>query len=292
MRSWQKWWDKNALKVAIGGFVLAVAGGLYYTRSSAIVSLYNSIAMPWQRTPHSDPFLADAKVKELNDRIAELTSQNQQLKQLLSSTSSLQPQGTIAPITGRSPDSWWQEVIVGRGSRDGIKEGATVLGTGGLVGRITIVGDASSRVLLVSDPSSRVGISIVRSRHMGLLQGTILNRATIRFFDKNPDVKIGDVVATASTSQLFPAGIPIGRVVKIEREGHNNNPAPEAIVELTAPLNRLEWVTIHNFTPQPPPPTPTTPPSILPTPAASNPPTPPSRSPTPTVSKPPTPSPR
>jgi rod shape-determining protein MreC len=64
----------------------------------------------------------------------------------------------------------------------------------------------------------------------------------MQFFDKTPDVKIGDVVATSDVSQLFPGGLTVGKVVQIDLA---KVPAPEAIVKLTAPINALEWVRIY-----------------------------------------------
>jgi rod shape-determining protein MreC len=66
----------------------------------------------------------------------------------------------------------------------------------------------------------------------------------MEFFDKMPDVEVGDVVMTSAYSQLFPAGMPIGRVVELNL---NNSPAPEVTIELSAPIGLLEWVTVTPF---------------------------------------------
>ena len=57
-------------------------------------------------------------------------------------------------------------------------------------------------------------------------------------------MKVGDVVVTSSYSQLFPKDIVIGRIVDLDL---NKSPAPEVIVELTAPLDILEWVEVLPF---------------------------------------------
>jgi rod shape-determining protein MreC len=178
--------------------------------------------------------------------LTELESRNQKLEELLGLARSKQIKGVTAPVIGRSADHWWQQVTLGRGTNDGVKDGAVVLSPGGLVGRVTQTTATTSRVLLLTDPSSRVGVMIGRSRFMGYLRGKTGNRAVMEFFEKVPDVRKDDVVTTSSFSQLFPAGIPVGRVESVDL---TKSPAPEATIALTAPISYLEWAIIYPHTP-------------------------------------------
>jgi rod shape-determining protein MreC len=74
------------------------------------------------------------------------------------------------------------------------------------------------------------------------MRGQGSNRGVLQFFDKVPDVRRGDVVSTSSVSQLFPAGLPLGRVESVNLD---KSPAPEAVIELTAPVSYLEWVIVY-----------------------------------------------
>jgi rod shape-determining protein MreC len=173
--------------------------------------------------------------------VIELENQNRQLQSLLGYVRKNAEQGTVAPVIGRSADHWWQQITLGRGDRDGIKVGDVVMGNGGVVGRVTQVTPNTSRVLLVSDPTSQLGVTISRSRHMGYIRGQAANRVVMEFFDKVPDVRPGDGVVTSSYSQLFPSGLPIG---VIESVNLNRSPAPQAVIELSAPISHLEWVIV------------------------------------------------
>lgn len=77
---------------------------------------------------------------------------------------------------------------------------------------------------------------------MGYIRGQSSNQAVMEFFDKVPDVRQGDVITTSSLSQLFPAGLPIGRVKSVNL---SKSPAPEAMIELTAPVSFLEWAIVY-----------------------------------------------
>ncbi len=72
-------------------------------------------------------------------------------------------------------------------------------------------------------------------------------QVVMEFFDKNPDVQVGDVVVTSAYSKLFPQDIPIGRVVELDL---SRSPAPEVTIELTSPLSIVEWVEVIPFEPK------------------------------------------
>jgi rod shape-determining protein MreC len=223
------------------GLALSTAWVVRQTQGAAVFEAYQVLTHPFQTGPTQAERLDNAQVQELQERLVELESQNQRLQELLGYVSSHPEQGVVAPVIGRSADHWWQQVILGRGSRDGIEDGAIVSGTGGLVGRVIQVTPNTSRVLLISDPSSQIGVTVGRSRFMGYLRGQAENRAVMEFFDKVPDVRPGDVISTSSFSRLFPAGLPIGRVESVDL---SKSPAPEAVIELSAPISYLEWVIV------------------------------------------------
>jgi rod shape-determining protein MreC len=241
MYTLRRWWDRHALRVGLISLALSTAWLIRQTQGAAIFETYQVLTRPFQSGPTRAERLENAQLQELQQRLLELESQNQRLRELLGDVSNRSGQEVIAPVIGRSSDHWWQQIILGRGSQQGVTKDAIVTGTGGLVGRVIQVTSNTSRVLLISDPSSQIGVTISRSRSMGYLRGQAQNRAVMEFFDKVPDVRPGDVVSTSSFSQLFPAGLPVGRVESVDLR---KSPAPEAVIELSAPISYLEWVIV------------------------------------------------
>jgi rod shape-determining protein MreC len=243
---WRIKWTRHGLQILLLGAVLAGAWLLNQTQGAAILELYALLSRPFQsESPLSlEAQLSNARSQELQAKIADLEKQNQQLKTLLGYVQEQQLGAILAPIIGRSPDNWWNQAILGRGSADGIAVGSVVTGIGGVVGRVVDVTPHTSRVLLVSDPSSRVGAMVARSRSMGLVQGKNSQRAVMQFLEKVPNARPGDMVTTSTFSRLFPAGLPIGRIKSVNLE---SSTAPEATLELTAPINHLEWVLVQPF---------------------------------------------
>lgn len=237
----RRWWTRHGLRIGLVCLALTIAWAVRQTQGAFVFEIYQRLSSPFHGAPSADDVIADARLQELQARLIELESQNRRLQELVDYVSTNSQAEITAPIIGRSADHWWQQITIGRGSQDGIENGAVVLGTGGVVGRVIHVTPSTSRVLLISDPSSQVGVTVARSRSMGYLRGQAENRAVMEFFDKVPDVRVGDVVTTSSFSQLFPAGLPVGRIESINL---NKSPAPEAVIELTAPISYLEWVIV------------------------------------------------
>ncbi|MDB9528999.1 rod shape-determining protein MreC [Oscillatoria sp. CS-180] len=244
----RRWWTQNALKLGITALIVIAALGVRETGGAAVYELYRWVTRPFHPGPSREAILQSSYAQELQQRLVEIESQNRSLRQIVEGeVATTTPEGVSAAVIGRNAGNWWQQIIISRGSRDGITLDDIVTGPGGLVGRIIAVSPNSSRVLLLSDPTSRVGARVSRSRATGYVRGTMGQQVVMEFFDKIPDVEVGDVVVTSSYSKLFPQNIPIGRVVDMDLA---KSPAPEVTVELTSPLGLVEWVEVIPFEPK------------------------------------------
>ncbi|WP_448379981.1 rod shape-determining protein MreC [Gloeomargarita sp.] len=236
----RRWWQRYTAQILGGVGVVALAVYWQTTQAWVLRELYRSLQ--GGRVP--DTRLVDARVQELEVQVQALQLQNRQLQQLLKYQQQM-PLATVATtVVGRSAGHWWQQIWVGEGSTKGIMPGAVVLAPGGVVGRVLDVTPHTSRVLLVTDPSSKVGVMVNRSRAMGILVGQGTEQTVVEFFDKNPDVKPGDALVTSPFSTIFPAGIAVGKVESIDWRAM---PAPRAVVQLYAPVDRLEWVLVQSY---------------------------------------------
>ncbi|MEA5510194.1 rod shape-determining protein MreC [Crocosphaera sp. UHCC 0190] len=242
----RRWYARYGSKLIWAGVALGMGWFLRQTQGAAILEMYYWVTRPLQsESPEVvQERLTNARTLELEQRLVELERQNQQLQKLLGYFEAQKQNVIAAPIIGRSADDWWKQVILGRGSQDGIEVGYVVTGIGGLIGRVVDVTPHTSRVLLVSDPTSHVGARVSRTGTMGVIKGDGSRIAVMRFFEKVPKVSPGDTITTSPVSRLFPDGLPIGRVQSVDLE---KGPAPEAKILLTSPINDLEWAVIHPF---------------------------------------------
>jgi rod shape-determining protein MreC len=246
MESVRRWWSRYSFQLAVVSVGLGLAWTIRQTEGVVFMDAYELLSRPFQVIYANREELQDARVRELQYRITELENQNQQFKSLIGERSGIsESSGLWATVIGRGADSWWQQIMVGRGSSEGVKVGAIAVGPGGLVGRVTTVSTHSSRILLISDPTSQVGAIISRTRQMGVMRGQTQDSAVLEFFERDPAVKPGDIVLTSPFSTIFPAGIPIGRVKSVNTD---KQPAPEAIIEFSSPLGLLEFIKLYPFT--------------------------------------------
>jgi rod shape-determining protein MreC len=244
MDSIRSWWERYSFQTAVVTVGLGLAWFVRQTQGVAIMETYQFLSRPFQAIVSKQELLEDAQVRELRYRLTELESQNQRMKEILKVKVSPTDTGIWAAVIGRGADSWWNQLLIGKGSNDGIKAGSVVVAPGGLVGRVIHVSPNSSLILLVSDPNSQVGVVVSRSRFSGMLKGQSQNTAILEFFERDPDVKVGDIVHTSQFSTLFPENVPVGRIKSMNLD---KQPSPEAIVEFSTPLGLLDYVKVYPF---------------------------------------------
>ena len=244
MDSIRSWWERYSFQTSVVAVGIGLAWVIRQTQGVAIMETYQFLSRPFQSSVTKQELLQDAQVRELRYRLTELESQNQRMKELLKIKVNPMKDEVWTTVIGRGADSWWNLILIGKGSNDGIKAGAVVVAPGGLVGRVTNVSPNSSQVLLISDPNSQVGVVVSRSRFSGMLKGQSQNTAILEFFERDPDVKVGDIVHTSQFSTLFPENVPVGRIKSINLD---KQPSPEAIIEFSTPLGLLEYVEVYPF---------------------------------------------
>ena len=138
------------------------------------------------------------------------------------------PQGTrpvTARVIARSPTVWYSSLQINKGSGDGLKVDQPVVTGQGLVGKVTSVTGGTSTVTLITDASSAVSAQIVPDGASGVVKPAIGNPDDLRleFLQKGKAVRKGQTVVTsgfrsAKLESLFPRGIPIGRVKRVETD--------------------------------------------------------------------------
>jgi len=106
-----------------------------------------------------------------------------------------------------------QSVLLNVGARDGILDGWAAMDGIGLVGRISGVGQTTSRVILLTDSNSRVPVEAQPSGQKAMLTGDNSPLPPLEFLENSDDVRPGDRVVTSGDGEVFPAGLLVGQVV-------------------------------------------------------------------------------
>lgn len=129
-----------------------------------------------------------------------------------------------------------QSVLLNVGARDGILDGWATMDGIGVVGRISGVGENTSRVILLTDASSRIPALIQPSGQRVIVSGDNSTAPPIEFLEDSDVVRPGHRVISSGDGGVFPAGLLIGQVAA--------DPTGRLRVRLAADYQRLEFLRV------------------------------------------------
>jgi len=150
---------------------------------------------------------------------------------------------TVANVIARDPTPMRAVVLIDRGTRDGVQNGMPVLGKGGaLVGTVERALEGNAWVRLITDPKSAANAIVQESRWSAVAVGGPDHTVRMEFLEQGAEVKPGDTVLTSGLGGVYPPGLLIGRVAKVE--GGPLDVFKRVQVEPAARLSSLESVAV------------------------------------------------
>ena len=174
----------------------------------------------------------------------ELERDNQMLRDLLGFVRRFPNRLISCEVIGRDSTGWWQTARLDKGAAAGVAEERAVITPEGLIGRTVAVSDRTADVLLLSDPSCKVSVRLARSGTFGVVAGLGTKpgeqpACRLDYVSKTADVKEGDEVVTSGLGGLFPKGLLVGNVVRVELD--KAGLYQTAWIDSAADLGELEY---------------------------------------------------
>jgi rod shape-determining protein MreC len=164
---------------------------------------------------------------QLRRKIADLTAENVSLRgenselarvrALLGYTETTDVPATLARVVMIDSAGSFKSLVLDRGSSSGIEINDPVISSDGLVGRVVLTTANVSKVQLLLDPDASAGVMFERTRRQGVARGKGSSNLAIAFVPVTADVVVGDRVFTAGIDGIYPPGIPVGRVTRVEK---------------------------------------------------------------------------
>ncbi len=193
------------------------------------------------------------QLREENSHDAELASENEQLRALLDYKKATPQFNFIAArVIARNPATWINNIVINRGSDDGIKENMPVITPKGLVGYVAKTYGGYSIVEMIIDPRVVVGAMVQRpqSRVAGVIKGNPDGQMKVRMVNipRTADVQKGDHIVTSGLGGIYPQGINIGQVVDVQNDV--GGLLKYAIVEPDVDFSKLENVAVITTAPK------------------------------------------
>ena len=234
-----RWWNKRNLWLLI--LFLSFISFVRISKGSLYKDFYYFISRPFWPGHFQREILKDSTYKELNIKVSQLDKDNKRLRKLLDLQRAPDNSAINAAVISRQTSTWWKQVLLNKGKKDGVEIGDSVIGPGGLVGIIENTSFLTSSVKLLTSSQSKVGVWNQRSNIHGLLVGLGNNSPRLIFYSKGLDVKEGDFIFSSPASTLLPPNIPIGIIESIDDESQITLVAG---VQLLAKPEAIDWVQV------------------------------------------------
>ena len=237
--STSRWWHKKKSWVFFGIFVFLVF--VRISKGSFYKDLYYFISKPFWPGQFQKEVILKSIDQEYLINLNLLKKDNIRLRKILSLQESSNNDNVSAAVISRKTGSWWRQIIINKGSKDGVQIGSTVIGPGGLLGRVNDTSIFTSSVRLLTSPESKVGVWVDRAQINGLLVGLGDDYPRLIFYSKDADIKAGDFVSSSPASTLLPPNIPIGVVQSVDEPFKSRKTAK---ISLLAKPHAIDWVQI------------------------------------------------
>ena len=235
--STNRWWNKKnnwglLIFLSFLFFVRITKGSLYK-------DFYYLISKPFWPGQFQREVLTKSVEQEFLIRLKQLENDNQRLREILSLQRLSDSETITAIVISRKTGSFWRQIILNKGVKDGVEIGSLVVGPGGLLGRVDNTSLLTSTVKLLTSPESKVGIWVERIQKHGLLVGLGNDYPKVIFYDRDIDIKVGDFVLSSPASTLLPPNIPIGVVQSVDEDLKEKKTAN---IMLLGKPQAIDWV--------------------------------------------------
>lgn len=231
----------------------AVLGRAFSTPINAINRFFSNV------NTLQDTFEENQRLKQEIDQIAEIQAEistlkadNERLKEELDLQATLTDFTYLTgSVIARNPDMWIDQVIIDRGSSDGLEIGMSVMSNNGLAGRVTDVNPTSSKVTLLTttdDTAVLTSAEIILEDEtvFGVINGydTRRNQLIMDQIIAESEIELGTDVVTSGMGGLVPRGLLVGTVAEVALDSHGLG--QRVFIEPATNFKDIRYVTIIN----------------------------------------------
>jgi rod shape-determining protein MreC len=176
---------------------------------------------------------------EWQNAVVSLEKENRELRAMLHFKAEPNLAYISARVIADTGGAYARGLIVTAGKVDGVREGMAAMTGEGLIGRVTEVGDWSSRVLLISDLNSRIPVTVAESGDRAILAGDNSPQPKLLFMPRDANSSDGAHIITSGHGGVFPPNLPVGVLQQTSRDTYTVVPA--------ADLGRVTYVRLVDF---------------------------------------------
>jgi rod shape-determining protein MreC len=208
----------DTIRVGVGVVLLPVQRALLLpTQAASSVGEYVSTQ---DRLTRDNENLRRESIEMAGDlqRVRQLEAENAQLRRLLGARETARLPSVLSQIMYEPRDRFVRKVVLDKGSGDGVQPGQPVIDERGVIGQVTRSFPSTAEVTLLTDRDQSIPVQIERNSLRGVIYGgASAGTLELRFMPVSADVKVGDQAVTSGIDGVYPAGLRVATVAKVER---------------------------------------------------------------------------
>ncbi len=185
------------------------------------------------------------KILELENELFlknEIAKENDRLRQLIDFGKENFPSKIISKVVSWNSSSEFRVLRINKGAKDGVLLQSPVITPLGLVGYVHRLTDNFSDILTIEDSNNHVDVLLERTRGQGILEGSADGIISLKYIPKSETVIIHDMVITSGQGNIYPKGIRVGTVSKIEKDSYGVTQTIE--IKPSVAFDKLEEVIV------------------------------------------------
>ena len=156
-------------------------------------------------------------------QIEQLANENKRLRELAGARERASVRSVLAEVLYETRDPFTRKLVLDKGTQQQISVGQPVIDAKGLVGQVTRTFQFSSEMTLITDRNMTVPVVLQRTGMRSVaFGGAAPGRLELRYLASSADLREGDLLTTSGLDALYPPGLPVGRIERIERGGDDD----------------------------------------------------------------------
>ncbi len=175
-------------------------------------------------------------------QLQEAQQENTRLRRQIKFQEEFKLETIVARVIAKDVSTEFRAIRINRGENSGIQKDMAVMTNEGVVGRVLRTTSNTSDIVTVLDLLSAVDSFVARSRARGVVTGRTESVCQLKYALRTDDIEPGDVLIASGLGGIFPKGIPIGTVSRVDRKAYGIS--QEVEVRPSVDFSRLEEVLV------------------------------------------------
>lgn len=152
--------------------------------------------------------------------LREIEAENKRLHALLQFQNTIEDQKVTAQVIAKDVSTEFRSIRINKGSSLGIQRGMAVVTHEGVVGKVLRTTAGYSDVITLLDNLSAIDAIVQRSRAKGMLEGATDFSCILKYVLRTDDVEVGDMAITSGLDGIYPKGLLLGTVIKVNKKSY------------------------------------------------------------------------